>query len=955
MPMEKTMCELFAGVGGFRVGMERLGTGWNTTWFSQWEPDKVNQWAHDCYVGHFGDLQDMRGEYHTGEDISLMDKNAIPDHNLLVGGFPCQDYSVAHTLASAHGIEGKKGVLWWQIRDTIIAKKPAFCIFENVDRLLKSPASQRGRDFGIILACLAGLNYSAEWRVVNAASYGAAQRRRRTFIFAYRNDTAYGRNMKEVTPSDVISQRGFMVQAFPIVSNTDIVNGTLGAYATDGDIIRISDNFAFAFDKAGYMHDGKIYTCDITENEIQPILIRQILQENAEEEFYISEDKMPKWVYLKGAKKIPRKTKDGHEYTFSEGPVAFPDPWDRPGRTMLTSESTLNRSTHVVTDPGSGRLRLLTPIEAERLQGFDDDWTNSGMPKRMRYFCMGNALVVPMITRMGEVLDVIMENEPSKGEGMPLSYEYDKHDRRDILRHAKALEGYAVGDVYELEEHGKHREDMLQYYAEKCIQGWTDDEGVFHRGDKGRIGFLVQEVYFDEPRDNEAQADLGAVGVELKVSPLIYKTRAGLKVKERLVLGMINRNGHLPERFCDSHIYNKCKLMMLVYYIDETNQGKTPFQFPFYKSAYVKIPEVDMAMIEQDYRYIRDCVNEGRYSDLHEREAHYLSPCTKNGGRAFSFKPSYMNQLFNEYIDANNLLYDPDKDEETYDIIRQYDAIISDADELRGHTFEEIVLNRFKPYIGMTVTEIRQSLMEPDDFEQWSSRKTIDKAEFARTTFAMLGITSGQAEEFVRSNTYVKTLRVNSDLTMNEDISFSAFEFKELMEESWEESTVYEEMVDRQFLWSVFKEKGDDFVFHGARFWSLPQEDEHIIHEGWDDIRDIIRKGVKFVKDQKEDGSLILTKRGKSRMLNNFPDSKNTNPKRKEYRLCKSPKAYNKIISIRPHASLVYYDLKSIGYADTENPRSNGSELPNGDIMTKQCFWFNNEYILGQIQDMFEE
>lgn len=537
---------------------------------------------------------------------------------------------------------------------------------------------------------------------------------------------------------------------------------------------------------------------------------------------------------------------------------------------------------------------------------------------------------------------------------MSLSYEYDKHDRRDILRHAKALEGYVVGDVYELEVLGKHRDNILQYYAEKCIQGWTDEDGAYHRGDKGRIGFLVQEVYFDEPRDNKAQADLGAVGVELKVSPLIYKTRAGLKVKERLVLGMINRNEKLPEKFCDSHIYEKCKLMMLVYYIDETNQGRTPFQFPFHKSAYVKIPEVDMAMIEQDYGYIRDCVNEGRYSDLHESEAHYLSPCPKNGGRAFSFKPSYMNQLFSEYIDANNLLYDPDKDEETYDIIRQYDAIISDADELKEHTFEEIVLSRFKPYIGMTVTEIRQALMEPDDFEQWSTKKTIDKAEFARTTFAMLGITSEQAEEFVRSNTYVKTLRVNSDLTMNEDISFSAFDFKELMEEEWEESMVYEEMVDRQFLWSVFKEQGDDFVFYGARFWSLPQEDEPIIRKGWEDIRDIIRDGVEFVKDQKDDGTLILTKRGKNRMLNNFPDSRNTNPKRKEYRLCKSPKEYNKIISIRPHASLVYYDLKSIGYADTENPRSNGSELPNGDIMTKQCFWFNNEYILEQIKDMFE-
>lgn len=536
---------------------------------------------------------------------------------------------------------------------------------------------------------------------------------------------------------------------------------------------------------------------------------------------------------------------------------------------------------------------------------------------------------------------------------MSLSYEYDKHDKRDILRHAKALEGHVVGDVYELEVFGKHRENILQYYAETCIQGCLDEDGISHRGDKGRIGFLVQEIYFDEPRDNRAQADLGAVGVELKVSPLIYKSRVGLKVKERLVLGMINRNEELPEKFYDSHIYEKCKLMMLVYYIDETNQGRTPFQFPFHKSAYVKIPEIDMAMIEQDYKYIRDCVNEGRYSDLHESEAHYLSPCPKNGGRAFSFKVSYMNQLFAEYINTDRLLYDSDKDEETHDIVCQYDVVVEDVDELREHTFEEIVLRRFHPYIGMSVTEIRQILMEPDAFEQWLIKKTNDKADFARTTFLMLGITSGQAEEFVRSNTYVKTLRVKKNWTMKEDISFPAFDFKELMAENWKYSTVYEEMVDRQFLWSVFKEEGDDFVFYGARFWKLPQEDEPIIHKGWEDIRDIIREGVKFVKDQKNDGTFILTKRGMNRILNNFPDTKNTNPKNKEYRLCKSPKEYNKIISIRTHVKSVYYDLKSIGYVDTENPRSNGSELPNGDIMTKQCFWFNNEYILEQIRDMF--
>ena len=405
--MQKTICELFAGVGGFRLGFDRLESGWKTTWFSQWEPGARTQWAHNCYVQHFGDSPDLNNEFHTGEDISTMDKQAIPNHTLLVGGFPCQDYSVAHTLSSSHGIEGKKGVLWWQIRDTIIAKKPPFCIFENVDRLLKSPAKQRGRDFGVILACLAKEGYSVEWRVVNAAQYGAAQRRRRTFIFAYRNDTIYGQKMADISADMIIKDGGLMAKAFPIQDMGRITETVIG-----GDIVDVSDNFAFAFEAAGYMCKGRIYTAKVIEREEEPITLGKILQKNnVDDKFYITNEKMPKWTYLKGAKKIPRKSADGHEYMFSEGPIAFPDPWDRPGRTMLTSESTLNRSTHVVSDPGTGRLRLLTPVEAERLQGFDDEWTNTGMPDRMRYFCMGNALVVPMITRMGRVLDTIIAEE----------------------------------------------------------------------------------------------------------------------------------------------------------------------------------------------------------------------------------------------------------------------------------------------------------------------------------------------------------------------------------------------------------------------------------------------------------------------------------------------------------------------------------------------------------------
>ena len=214
--MDKTICELFAGVGGFRLGFDRLESGWETVWFNQWEPDVKAQWAHDCYVKHYGECADLNGETHTCEDICAVDKTAIPEHTLITAGFPCQDYSVALSPFRSQGIEGKKGVLWWQIRDVLIEKKAPFCLFENVDRLLKTPAKQRGRDFGIILSCLSDLGYSAEWRVVNAADYGAAQRRRRTYIFAYKDGTAYGELMGTKTAEEIISKDGFMAHAFPI-------------------------------------------------------------------------------------------------------------------------------------------------------------------------------------------------------------------------------------------------------------------------------------------------------------------------------------------------------------------------------------------------------------------------------------------------------------------------------------------------------------------------------------------------------------------------------------------------------------------------------------------------------------------------------------------------------------------------------------------------------------------
>ncbi|GAA0714924.1 DNA (cytosine-5-)-methyltransferase [Paraclostridium ghonii] len=412
------VCELFAGVGGFRLGLEKASDEFNFVWANQWEPGKKKQHAFDCYVSHFGN------ENHVNVDISEIDKKDIPDHDLLVGGFPCQDYSVART--GAKGIQGVKGVLWWQIRDILEDKQPRFVLLENVDRLIKSPAKQRGRDFGVMLACFNDLGYSVEWRVINAAEYGLSQRRRRIFIFAFKNDTEYASNLNKDNLRKWIHETGFFQEEFQVHPLKYSKEGNSILTFEDkkveseqiimeyNDIVDISDNFNMEFKNAGIMNNGVIYTeKTIPKYEGPFTVLKDILENDVDEKYYLDgdEEKLAKWKYLKGAKKIERTSKTGHSYIFSEGPLAFPDSIDKPARTMLTSESSVNRSTHVVRDPQNDRLRLLTPVEAEKLNGFDKNWTNSGMPEKFRYFCMGNALVVDLVKKMGITIKDIIDKE----------------------------------------------------------------------------------------------------------------------------------------------------------------------------------------------------------------------------------------------------------------------------------------------------------------------------------------------------------------------------------------------------------------------------------------------------------------------------------------------------------------------------------------------------------------
>lgn len=406
MSKEIRVVELFAGVGGFRIGLEGASDAFKTIWNNQWEPSTKHQDASLVYQARFG----KKG--HCNEDINTIATNAIPDHDLLVGGFPCQDYSVAATLSRSGGIEGKKGVLWWQIYRILNEKgdnRPPYLFLENVDRIINSPANQRGRDFAIILASLADLGYIVEWRVINAADYGFPQRRKRTYIVAYQKSSVVASKVENAKQWTLFE--GVLAKAFPFTIKDNIER----EFTIDGDIKNVSDNFNKGkkdspFEDAGIMIDRQVYTTKSAPTyagDIRQTLGDILVDESfVPEEFFISNDELPKWQYEKGAKKINRVSKEGYEYIFSEGGMAFPDYLDKPSRTMITGEggNAPSRFKHVVQTP-SGRYRRLIPIELERLNMFPDNHTlHAEVSDGRRAFLMGNALVCGVVQEVGKSL-----------------------------------------------------------------------------------------------------------------------------------------------------------------------------------------------------------------------------------------------------------------------------------------------------------------------------------------------------------------------------------------------------------------------------------------------------------------------------------------------------------------------------------------------------------------------
>ena len=397
--------ELFAGVGGFRIGLEGASDAYETVWNNQWEPSTQHQDASLVYQARFG------SKGHCNKDINTVATTDIPDHDLLVGGFPCQDYSVAATLSRSGGIEGKKGVLWWQIYRILNEKgdkRPKFIFFENVDRLLNSPATQRGRDFAIILASLSDLGYVVEWRIINAADYGMPQRRRRTYIVGYQKDSVVAQKIEKM--DDWVEFDGVMAKAFPF----KVKPSTLSEFDIEGTIQKVSADFNQGkkerrFANAGLTMDRDVYsvnTAAVYDGPRQTLGGNLIDEELVPEEFFISDEDLPKWQYEKGAKKIERVSKEGFKYMFSEGGMSFPDSLDQPSRTIITGEggASASRFKHVV-QTKSGRYRRLLPIELERMNMFPDNHTlHAQVSDGRRAFLMGNALVCGIVEQIGKSL-----------------------------------------------------------------------------------------------------------------------------------------------------------------------------------------------------------------------------------------------------------------------------------------------------------------------------------------------------------------------------------------------------------------------------------------------------------------------------------------------------------------------------------------------------------------------
>ena len=430
---------------------------------------------------------------------------------------------------------------------------------------------------------------------------------------------------------------------------------------------------------------------------------------------------------------------------------------------------------------------------------------------------------------------------------------------------------------------------------------------------KGSLGNLIEEYYFGYAPNSNRDADFPEAGVELKVMPYEKTKSKGYRAGERLVIGMIPNNMPVADSFYQSHVFAKLNLILLVLYLRKKNEERITHKINYSRlfSLSSSILEKDYEIIKSDYEIIVDKIKTGKAHELSEADTMYLGASTKGASaskslqpqfynpdipakrRAFSLKQGYMSSIINNYI---------------LEDIALHESITED--DVTAQEFEDIVKAKILNFKGYSEGELRQI---------FNMKAVTNKSIFHLLTLAMLGIKSNTAEEFVKSNTIIKTIRIETNGALRESMSFPAMNFKEFVLEEWENSAIYEYFTENRFLFVIYRNDGNEYRLENVKFWHMPLEElEQIGYPEWLTVQQIIKDGVEFIPVG-------------NRVLNNLPKLSKT-----------------RMFHLRPHANKAAYLIagEKMGAGSLSK---DADELPNGDWMTKQSFWLNNSYILEQI------
>ncbi|RYG72328.1 restriction endonuclease [Lentibacillus lipolyticus] len=462
----------------------------------------------------------------------------------------------------------------------------------------------------------------------------------------------------------------------------------------------------------------------------------------------------------------------------------------------------------------------------------------------------------------------------------------------------------------------------------KTFRDVLPEKYKYYKG-KGGLGQLLEKYFYMYEPNSDKNPDFEEAGVELKVVPFKRNRNGDLRAKERIVLSIINYMEVVHETFETSSFLHKNRKLMLIFYEHMKDIDKLDYNIMF--TLLFQLPEKDLEIIKEDWIKIVSKIRDGKAEELSEGDTFYLGACTKGATRessyrqqpystekapqrAFSLKSKYVTSILNDYAvkqisTSESMVAEtatqvvPSHDTVASNIDYQfnrttdYDPIVHNVGTIQKTTFEDYVLDTINWYKNRSVHELAQIFDVNDNkLKNFASKVSLK----------MLGVETKKAEEFEKANVKVKAIRIEENGTIREHMSFPAFQFTDLVKESWETSSLRELLFETKFLFIIFRYENGILNLKKGMFWSMPVNDlDENVKEVWEKTRKIVSDGIQvWTKGQ--------------RRFNNLPSAKD-----------------NPVAHVRPHAS----------------DKNDTYPLPGGGEFTKQSFWLNKEYILNQIKE----